>query len=107
MLPLVLMPTTMASSSAGAKVAPGEGTVVTCNQDLMPTAAEKTRVKVQAHRDRMRRQGLRLVQLWVPDTRSAAFRRAAHRTSLAVAQSPHAADDQAFVDSINAWESDE
>ena len=81
--------------------------MVTCNQDLMPPTAEKTRVKVRAHRERMRKQGYRLVQLWLPDTRSAAFRRAAHRASLAVARSPHATEDQVFVDSTTAWEWEE
>jgi len=80
--------------------------MVTCNQN-MPVTAEKTRQKVQAHRARMRRKGMRLVQLWLPDTRSAAFRREAHRTSLAVARSTYEKDDQAFVDSIRAWDLDE
>jgi hypothetical protein len=30
--------------------------------------------RVQKHRDQMRAQGLRLVQLWLPDTRDPAFR---------------------------------
>lgn len=80
--------------------------MVTRNQD-MPVTAERTRVKVQAHRDRMRRKGMRLVQLWLPDTRSAAFRREAHRTSLAVARSAGEKADQAFVDAILAWDADE
>jgi hypothetical protein len=51
----------------------------------------------------LRKQGLRPVQIWVPDVRSKAFARAAHRQSLAVAQSPLAKGDQAFVDAISAW----
>ena len=73
----------------------------------MPVTAEKTRLKVRAHRERMRRKGLRLVQLWLPDTRSAAFKGDAHRASLAVARSTHADDDQAFVDATAAWDWDE
>ncbi len=73
----------------------------------MTASAEKTRVKVQAHRQRMRKKGMRLVQLWLPDTRSAAFRREAHGASLAVARSVHAKSDQAFVDAIQAWDSEE
>lgn len=72
----------------------------------MPPTPEKTRLKVQAHRDRMRRRGMRLVQLWLPDTQSAAFRREAHRSSLAVARSAAEKDDQAFVDATTAWEWD-
>ena len=63
-----------------------------------------TRDKVQAHRDRLRQQGLRPVQLWVPDVRSPAFKRAAHRQSLAVARSRHAKRDQAFIDAISGDE---
>ena len=60
-----------------------------------------TREKVRAHRERLRRQGLRPIQIWVPDVRSATFRAEAHRQSAAVAQSPFEAEDQAFIDSIS------
>ncbi len=58
------------------------------------------RDKVRAHRRRLRAQGLRPIQIWVPDTRSRRFASAAHRQSVAVASSPHAAADQAFVASL-------
>lgn len=71
----------------------------------MPSTSRSTsRDKVRAHRTRLRDQGLRPVQIWVADVRSRAFARAAHRQSLAVAKSPHAEDDQAFVDAISAWD---
>ncbi len=60
-----------------------------------------TRYKVQAHRDRLRAQGLRPVQIWVPDTRGPDFAAEAHRQSLAVARSKNEADDQAFIDAIS------
>lgn len=44
---------------------------------------------------------LRLVQIRVPDVRSAAFREEAHRQSLAVAQSAEDEQDQAFIDAIS------
>jgi hypothetical protein len=70
----------------------------------MPTADRSTsREKVHAHRTRLRKAGLRPVQIWVPDVRSKSFAQAAHRQSLAVAKSPHAKRDQAFVDAIAAW----
>ena len=73
----------------------------------MPTTARTaTRDKVRAHRTRLRKAGLRPVQIWVPDVRSKAFTRAAHRQSLAVAESPHAKQDQAFVDAISAWDAE-
>ena len=72
----------------------------------MSTARSTSRDKVRSHRARLRKQGLRPVQIWVADVRSKAFARAAHRQSLAVAKSPHAADDQAFVDAISAWDNE-
>jgi hypothetical protein len=70
----------------------------------MPTTARSTsRDKVRAHRARLRRAGLRPVQIWVPDVRSKSFAHAAHRQSLAVAKSSHAKSDQEFVDTISAW----
>ena len=55
----------------------------------MPTTARSaSRDKVRAHRTRLRKAGLRPVQIWVPDVRSKSFAQAAHRQSLAVAKSP-------------------
>ncbi|TFD50620.1 DUF3018 family protein [Cryobacterium frigoriphilum] len=63
------------------------------------------RDRVGAHRDRMREQGFRLVQVWVPDVRSESFVAEAHRQSLAVARVDDAGDDQAFVEAVSApWE---
>ena len=61
----------------------------------------RTREKVRSYRERMRARGLRPIQLWVPDTRTARFRGEAHRQSLAVAQSAHAREDQEFIDAIS------
>ena len=63
---------------------------------------QQSRDKVRRHRQRLREQGLRPVQIWVPDTRSPAFAKEARRQSAAVARSEHAAEDQAFVDAISA-----
>jgi len=65
------------------------------------TRPKTSRLKVQAHRDRLRQQGLRPIQIWVPDVRSPSFRAAAHRQSVAVARSPGEHADQAFVDAIS------
>ena len=62
---------------------------------------QSSRDRVRAYRDRLRNQGLRPIQLWVPDTRSPDFAAEARRQSLLVAQSPQAEEDQAFVDSIS------
>ena len=61
-----------------------------------------SRVKVREHRQRLRGQGLRPIQIWVPDVRSPAFRSAAHRQSLAVAASAHGAEDRAFIAAVSA-----
>jgi len=60
-------------------------------------------MKVREHRERLREQGLRPIQIWVPDVRFPAFRAEAHRQSLAVATSPGAHDDQAFIDAVSDW----
>lgn len=65
--------------------------------------SKSSRVKVQEHRKRLRKQGLRPIQIWVPDVRSKAFRAEAHRQSLLVAASSHAREDQAFIDSVSLW----
>jgi hypothetical protein len=66
------------------------------------TGKFSSKEKVRAHRERLRAQGLRPLQIWVPDVTSRTFRTQAHRQSLAVAQSRHAAADQDFVDAISA-----
>ena len=65
-----------------------------------------SRVKVREHRERLRSQGLRPIQIWVPDVRAPSFRAEAHRQSLAVAASAHAREDQAFIDAVSDWENE-
>lgn len=74
----------------------------------MTTAANSkpSRIKVSEHRERLRSQGLRPIQIWVPDMRAPAFKAEAHRQSLAVAKSSHAHEDQSFVDAISDWGND-
>jgi hypothetical protein len=67
---------------------------------------KSSRDKVRAYRARMRAQGFRQIQIWVPDTRTPEFKREAHRQSLMIARSEHEAEDQAFVDSISEWNDD-
>jgi hypothetical protein len=64
-------------------------------------SAKPTKMKVQEHRNRLRAQGLRPIQIGVPDVRASSFRSEAHRQSLAVAASIHAAEDQAFIDAVS------
>jgi antidote-toxin recognition MazE-like antitoxin len=62
------------------------------------------RMKVQRHREGLREQGLRPIQIWVPDVDARSFRAAAHRQSLAVANSAGEAADQAFIEAISDWD---
>lgn len=59
--------------------------------------------KVQTQRLGLGKKGLQSVQIGVPDVQSRAFAAEAHRQSLAVARSPHEAEDQSFVDAISEW----
>jgi hypothetical protein len=62
-----------------------------------------SRVKVREHRERLRAQGLRPIQIWAPDVRAASFRSEAHSQSLAVATSAQSQEDQAFIDAVSDW----
>jgi len=62
---------------------------------------------VRQHRQRLRAQGLRPVQIWVPDVRAPGFIAEAHRQSGLIAASEHEADDQSFVDAVSVdWDVD-
>ena len=63
---------------------------------------KSTQVKVKKHRDQLRAQGLRPVQIWAPDVRTDAFKAEASRQSALVAASRYESEDQAFVDAASA-----
>jgi len=67
----------------------------------MASNPKTSRDKVRAHRDRLRRKGLRPLQVWVPDVRSPLFKKEARRQARAVAKSSHAELDQDFIDAIS------
>ena len=71
----------------------------------MPTAAKRgsSRDKVRKHRARLRAQGLRPIQIWVPDVRSPAFKAEARRQSRLVAALPGEEDTMDFIESIADW----
>jgi hypothetical protein len=67
----------------------------------MPPARDR----VRRHRERLRQQGLRPIQIWVPDVNAPEFAREAHRQSALVAASEQDLDDQAFVDAVSSdWD---
>jgi len=60
-----------------------------------------SRDKVRLHRERLRAQGFRPVQIWVPDVRARAFMAAARKQSAAIAASKRATADQKFMDAVS------
>jgi len=66
-------------------------------------ATVPSRIKVREYRERLSAQGLRPIQIWVPDIRSPTFRAEAHCQSAAVAASAHAREDQAFINAVTDW----
>ena len=66
-----------------------------------------TRLKVSEHRQRLRAQGMRPIQIWVPDVRSPEFSAEARRQSQLVAQSAQEPEIQALIDSLAEWPNDD
>ncbi len=67
------------------------------------TKSVKSRDKVRAHRERLRRRGLRPIQIWVPDVRSRRFAREAHRQSVLVGTDALECEEQAFIEAVSEW----
>jgi hypothetical protein len=65
------------------------------------------RRKVREHRQRLRAQGMRPIQIWVPDVHSPEFAAEAQRQCLLANASPEEAEIQAFIDSVTDWPDDE
>jgi hypothetical protein len=63
--------------------------------------AMAVRDRVSAHRARMRAQGLRPVQIWVPDVRSSQFAAQAHHQSELVAAADRTSEDMDFVEAVS------
>jgi hypothetical protein len=69
-----------------------------------PNERASVKGRVRDYRSRLRAQGLRPVQIWVPDVRTPGFAAEAHRQAAAVAMSGHGSDDQAFIDALSVDE---
>ena len=65
------------------------------------------RRKVREHRQRLRAQGMRPIQIWVPDVHSPEFAAEARRQCLLANASPEEAEIQAFIDSVVEWPDDD
>jgi hypothetical protein len=66
----------------------------------MPHGSPTSRDKVRLHRERLRAQGLRPVQIWVPDVRKASFAAEARKQSRAVVSGRHEKAEQQFIDAV-------
>jgi hypothetical protein len=75
----------------------------------MPPAPPRrsSREKVRAHRDRLRAQGLRPIQIWVPDTRAPGFAEEARRQSLLVAAEEDFDEVMNFIERVSVFDEDE
>lgn len=73
-------------------------------QDIRRAA---TRRKVREHRQRLRAQGMRPIQIGVPDVHSPEFAAEAQRQCLLANASDEEAELQAFIDSVDEWPGDE
>lgn len=63
-----------------------------------------TKDRVRRHREQLRKDGMRPVQIWVPDTRAPGFAAEAHRQSLLLAQDPDTVEAQDWIDEVADWE---
>ncbi len=85
---------------AAHRVRPVDKPNVTCNTWVM-----SVKDRVREYRQRMRDQGYRPVQVWVPDVRSERFAAEAHRQAACVAAADADTDDQQFLEAVSApWE---
>ena len=77
--------------------------MATASKHSTASKRKANRAKAAAYRARMRAQGLRRVEIWVPDTRSPEFAKEARRQMRALSRSPQEKDDMAFVASLSEW----
>jgi hypothetical protein len=68
--------------------------------------SKTSRTKVAAHRARRRAQGLRPIQIWVPDVRSPEFEAEAERQVRLVAADPHESETTACIEGAADWGSE-
>jgi hypothetical protein len=64
----------------------------------MPRAARTVKDRVNSHRAQLRAQGLRPIQIWVPDVRAPGFKEEAKRQSRIVAEADRQDDVMDFIE---------
>jgi len=71
------------------------------------TMPKSTAMRVQKHRGSLRASGLRPIQIWVPDTRKAGFKKECHRQSLLIKNDAQDSDILKWIESVSdneGWE---
>jgi len=63
--------------------------------------AMSSKEKTRRHRQKLRQQGLRPVQFWLPDVNSPEFIAEAHRQSLLIANSPGEKEVMDFLEAVS------
>ena len=66
----------------------------------------ESRSRVARHRQKLRAQGLRPIQIWVPDTSAPGFAEEARRQSLAIRDSAGEAEITEWLEAVSAWPDD-
>lgn len=66
----------------------------------------KAKERMRGYRARKQASGLRLVQLWVPDTRSKRFAAECKRQSCLLRGDPAEAETLEFIERAGAWDDD-
>jgi antidote-toxin recognition MazE-like antitoxin len=64
--------------------------------------ARSSASKVRQHREILRAQGLRPIQMWVPDVNDPKIKERIRREARLIARSPQEKDDLAFVESLQS-----
>jgi hypothetical protein len=62
--------------------------------------ARSSASKVRQHRAKLRAQGLRPIQIWVPDVNDPKIQEQMRREARLIAQSPQEKEELAFIDSL-------
>ena len=68
--------------------------------------ALKAKERMKGYRARKQASGLRLIQLWVPDTRSKRFAAECKRQSRLLKGDPAEAETLAFIERVADWDDD-
>jgi hypothetical protein len=73
----------------------------------MVSLMSTSNARVQKHRENLRNKGLKLVQIWVPDTNKKGFKEECRRQALLIKQDEQDLDIDAFIENsadLGGWE---